>query len=338
MIVISTGCPASVGPEISVKAAAAIRGVPRVLVGDEATLLQAADLVGVPRKKLRRLGDSKPRGGGIYIHPSGPKLSPADRAPGKPTAASGRAQLIYVEDAFALAKANSAPLVTAAVSKAAIALSGDARAKSFRGHTEWLEKLDGAEPVTMCFIAERLATSLVTTHIPLKRVPKALNPEGVRRAIRHLERLVRRASGKDKLTLAVCSLNPHAGESELLGSEETSAILPGISLAKKQLYGKAKIVGPIGAETAYRLAAAGEYDGVVAMYHDQATIPMKLLAFGDAVNVTMGLSIVRTSVDHGTAYDIAWRNQADAQGMLSAMQLAAKLAQEKKPASSKSRH
>lgn len=111
----------------------------------------------------------------------------------------------------------------------------------------------------------------------------------------------------------------------MFGREEARAILPGILRAQKRLGKTALLVGPIGAETAYRKANAGKYDGVVAMYHDQATIPMKLLSFGEAVNVTMGLSIVRTSVDHGTAYDIAWSGQADAAGMTSALTLALKL-------------
>jgi 4-hydroxythreonine-4-phosphate dehydrogenase len=110
-----------------------------------------------------------------------------------------------------------------------------------------------------------------------------------------------------------------------LGDEERRAIVPGIRLARRKSGAKAEILGPIGAETAYRKAYAGDYEGVVAMYHDQATIPLKLVAFGDAVNVTMGLSIVRTSVDHGTAYDIAWTGRADADGMLAAMRLGARL-------------
>jgi 4-hydroxythreonine-4-phosphate dehydrogenase len=126
--------------------------------------------------------------------------------------------------------------------------------------------------------------------------------------------------------IAVASLNPHAGEEALLGDEEASAIIPGIRRARAKSRGKAHIHGPVGAETAYRKAATGHYHGVVAMYHDQATIPLKLAAFGDAVNVTLGLSIVRTSVDHGTAYDIAWTGTADATGMKSAVAFAARLA------------
>jgi 4-hydroxythreonine-4-phosphate dehydrogenase len=321
MIVVSTGCPASIGPEISLRAAMALRAGPRVLVGDEATLLEAAKRVGVSVKKLRRLTENKPRGGGVYIYPSGPTLTRADRRPGEPTPQAGRAQLQYIEDAYALAKRNGAALVTAAVSKAAIAGCGLKRARRFRGHTEWLRELDGADPVTMCFYSPKISTSLVTTHLPLRKVAAAIDAEGVRRATRHLARLLHRA-GHERPTLAVCSLNPHAGEDELLGDDEAKYIVPGATAARKKLYGKAKVVGPIGAETAFRRAAAGEYDGVVAMYHDQATIPMKLLAFGEAVNVTMGLSLVRTSVDHGTAYDIAWKGEADPAGMLSAMKLA----------------
>lgn len=330
LIIISTGCPAGIGPEISVKAAAAWRGVPRVLVGDEETLLLAADLVGASRSKLRRLGpDSVPRGGGVYILPSGPKLTPADRNGAKLTPAAGLAQLTYIEDAFALAKRVGAPLVTAPVSKAAVAASGLRRARSFLGHTEWLQALDGAESVTMCFVGKRLASSLVTTHLPLKSVPKALTAAGVSQATYHLARLLRKL-GKDKPHVAVASLNPHAGESTLLGDEEVKAIVPGINDAKKRLAGKARITGPVGAETAFRLAARGDFDGVVAMYHDQATIPMKLLDFGDAVNVTMGLSVVRTSVDHGTAHDIGWKGVADSGAMQRAIEVAAQLEAAKK--------
>ncbi len=323
MIVVSTGCPASIGPEVAVRAAMELRGV-RVLVGDKATLLAAAKLVGAPIHKFRLLTEQKPRGGGIYIHHAGPPLTTKDRKPDEPTPVAGEAQLAYVEEAFAIAKRNNAALVTAAVSKSAIARSGLRRARSFLGHTEWLETLDGAGPVTMCFYSPKISTALVTTHLPLRKVSKAITAENVRRATRHLARMLRRA-GLDKPIIAVASLNPHAGESGLLGDEEAKAILPGLTQAKRKLYGKARVEGPIGAETAFRKAAAGEYHGVVAMYHDQATIPMKLLAFGEAVNVTMGLSIVRTSVDHGTAYDIAWRGTADYSGMLNAMKLAQRL-------------
>jgi 4-hydroxythreonine-4-phosphate dehydrogenase len=163
--------------------------------------------------------------------------------------------------------------------------------------------------------------------LPLAKVPAALSKEAVRDATVELGTLISGLAPKRKRpVIAVASLNPHAGESELFGREENSAILPGIRLARVALGRRMDVRGPMGAETAYRLMRAGTFDGVVAMYHDQATIPMKLIAFGDAVNVTMGLSVVRTSVDHGTAYDIAWTGRADPAGMIAAMKLAEALA------------
>jgi 4-hydroxythreonine-4-phosphate dehydrogenase len=325
MIVISTGCPASIGPEIALKAAFAVRGVPRVLVGDLGVLRAAAELLGMDAAKLKPWSAGVSSKDGVYVHAAGPTLKARDQRPGKPSERSGEAQLLYVEEAYALAKAHGGALVTAAVSKAAIAHSGLKRASGFLGHTEWLEALDSAPSTTMCFYSPKLSTSLVTTHLPLARVARAISAEGVQRATLHLAHMLLQA-GVRKPRIAVASLNPHAGESALLGDEEQRAIVPGLKAAQGALRAKAHIVGPVGAETAYRLALAGQYDGVVAMYHDQATIPMKLLAFGDAVNVTMGLSIVRTSVDHGTAYDIAWRGVADATGMLSALHFGARLA------------
>jgi 4-hydroxythreonine-4-phosphate dehydrogenase len=158
----------------------------------------------------------------------------------------------------------------------------------------------------------------------LAQVPKAIDPDKVNTTIVHLSELLR-SVGTSKPRIAVASLNPHAGESGLLGSEESEAILPGMRRARRRLNGVGVTLTLIGAETAYRLASRGAYDGVVAMYHDQATIPTKLVAFGDAVNVTMGLGYVRTSVDHGTGYDIAWKGVADVSGLRSAMALARRI-------------
>jgi 4-hydroxythreonine-4-phosphate dehydrogenase len=325
LLVVSTGCPAGIGPEVSVAAALKIKSAAKVLLGDEATLREAAELVGVPQRKLVRWDGRSRDAGLIHIAQVGDALTARDRLAGKPNARAGIAQLEYVEAGFTLVKSSTrAALVTAPVSKAAIAHSGLARAKTFLGHTEWLQDLDGAKSSVMCFFSERLATSLVTTHLPLAKVPRALTRDGVASSIVELARLLQKL-GKKRPNLAIASLNPHAGESKLLGGEEARAIAPGIARARKSLGRSAVLTGPVGAETAYRKAGAGGFDGVVAMYHDQATIPMKLLAFGDAVNVTAGLSIVRTSVDHGTAYDIAWRGKADAAGMQAALELAARI-------------
>lgn len=321
LLVVSTGCPAGIGPEVSVAAAAKLKRVATVLLGDEATLRRAADVVGVAQRRLVAWDGQARDSRVIYFAQVGEPLSDRDRAPGKPNARAGTAQLEYVEAGYTLVKSSSrAALVTGPVSKAAIARSGLARARGFLGHTEWLQELDGAKATVMCFFCEKLATSLVTTHLPLSKVSLAINAAGVTESTVQLARLLQK-TGKKRPSIAVASLNPHAGENALLGGEEARAIVPGIARAKKLLGRSAHVTGPIGAETAYRKAAQGGFDGVVAMYHDQATIPMKLLAFGDAVNVTAGLSIVRTSVDHGTAYDIAWQGRADPSGMLAALEL-----------------
>jgi 4-hydroxythreonine-4-phosphate dehydrogenase len=335
VLVVSIGCPAGIGPEVSVAAAARFREAECVLVGDESTIYAAADLVGVSRRRFARFeridrfdGEADQRGR-ILVHAVGPELKDADRRPGKPSRRAGAAQLRWIDAAYDLAsRAAGRALVTGPVSKAAIARSGARGASKFLGHTEWLCQRDSAKTSIMCFASEKLVTSLASTHLPLSEVPEVLSSARVRDATLALAQLLG-GLGRRKPRIAVCSLNPHAGESELLGNEERRAIVPGISAARARLRHKARVEGPIGAETAYRKALAATYDGVVAMYHDQATIPLKLVAFGDAVNVTMGLSIVRTSVDHGTAYDIAWQGVADASGMSSAMKLAARLLEAK---------
>ncbi|HMA96647.1 MAG TPA: 4-hydroxythreonine-4-phosphate dehydrogenase PdxA, partial [Polyangiaceae bacterium] len=227
MIVISTGCPAGIGPEISVLAASQEK-LPCVLVGDFPTLVEAAELVGVDPKRLVAFDDSsdkKPKRGSIQIVDAGPRLAKKDRKPGKPTNTSGIAQLTYVDVAYDLVKATpGAVLVTAPVSKSVIAHSGAPGAEDFLGHTEWLEERDGAKFSVMCFALDRFSTSLVTTHLPIAKVAKALTPERVARSVVSLGELLSRMHDK-KPKIVVCSLNPHAGESELLGREEATAIV-----------------------------------------------------------------------------------------------------------------
>jgi 4-hydroxythreonine-4-phosphate dehydrogenase len=326
MIVVSTGCPAGVGPEVSVAAASRLSRVTCVLVGDLPTLRAAAERVGVPAARLAPAGQKQLRLGQIQVVAAGPALTKDDRRPGAPSGRSGAAQLAYLETAYRLVRQTpGACLVTGPVNKAAIARSGARGARGFRGHTEWLRDRDGARRAVMCFWSKRLTTSLVTTHLPLSRVPRVLTARNVADACLELAALLR-ALGTRRPSIVVCALNPHAGEESLFGAEEARVIAPGVELARAEVGRAARFEGPIGAETALRLALAGQYDGAVAMYHDQATIPMKLVAFGSAVNVTMGLSIVRTSVDHGTGYDIAWTGRAGHGDMLEAMKLAARLA------------
>lgn len=303
-----------------------------VLVGDEGCLRAAAAQHGVAPDRLRRLEQPadiaglEPGSIGVW----GPTYQ-LSRAPvaGRPEREDGLAQLRWVDDATELVVAGPcAALVTGPVSKAAIAASGGEHAARFRGHTEHLAARFGAGEVVMAFYARSLATSLVTTHLPLRAVADAITVEGVARAtVRLVELLARLTPGRPP-QVAVAGLNPHAGEGGLLGDEERDVIAPGRVLAERRLAEaglEARVVGPLGAETAYRLGAEGQLDGVVAMYHDQATIACKLLGFGDMVNITLGLPIVRTSVDHGTAYDIAGQGSASDAGMAAAMRVAARL-------------
>ena len=355
VIAISIGCPSGVGPEVAVEAAAAVRDATVVLVGDRRVIERAAAIVGVAKGRFVRVDDhsmatfATGRIGGRGAARSNQRLGATSpplgwfapsaavalaSAPfGRPTREAGAAQLAWVDQATSLVLGGAAhALVTGPVSKSAIAASGP-RAKGFRGHTEHLAARCGASEVVMAFWAKELTVALVTTHVPLARVARAVTPMKVAGAVFFTADLARRL-GKRNPRIVVAGLNPHAGEDGLLGTEEQRLIAPGVELARRRL-GRARVAanvsGPVGAETAIRHAHAGHYDAVVAMYHDQATIPMKLIGFGEAVNVTLGLPIVRTSVDHGTGYDIAGKGHADARGMKAAIELAVRLAQRRRP-------
>ncbi|MFO0614318.1 MAG: 4-hydroxythreonine-4-phosphate dehydrogenase PdxA [Polyangiaceae bacterium] len=330
VLAVSTGCPASIGPEISIAAALARPRVRLLLIGDEALLRAEAATRGAEDRVVvvESAEEASALDDGAIPILRGPRLT-EPVIMGHPDAACGRAQLGYVKTAMRLAeRGEAAAMVTAAVSKHAIASSGAKGSKTFRGHTEYLMEQLGAREVVMAFACERFVTSLVTTHLPLRRVPDAIDRKGVARAIYWLARLLRDL-GKPSPRIAVSGLNPHAGEGGILGKEEEKAIVPGVQSARKRLDREgisAAIDGPIGAETAYRRAASGAFDGVVGMFHDQATIPMKVLSFGEAVNITLGLPIIRTSVDHGTGYDIAGQGVAKPDGLIAAIDLADRLA------------
>jgi 4-hydroxythreonine-4-phosphate dehydrogenase len=261
-------------------------------------------------------------------------LRPRDRKPGAPTRTSGGVQFAWINAACDLVSRGDADaLVTGPVSKDAIARSGASGAAAFTGHTEHLQRRLRAPEVVMAFWSPSLVTSLVTTHVPFARVARAVTPSAVARATYWLAWLLARVSRRGP-RVAVAALNPHAGEGGLLGAEERTRIAPGIVRARARLraaHVAAVIDGPVPAESAFRLALARKWDGVAAMYHDQATIPMKLASFGHAVNVSLGLPIVRTSVDHGTAYDRAGTWTADAKGMRAAIELAVKLVDGQSP-------
>jgi 4-hydroxythreonine-4-phosphate dehydrogenase len=209
-------------------------------------------------------------------------------------------------------------IATAPINKAAFAAAD----LPWRGHTDLLAHLCGVDEAVMMFWSEAIRVVLATVHIPLAKVPAALTTDSLLRTIRITSAALPRF-GMAESRIAVAGLNPHAGEGGLLGPEEAGVITPAIDAARRE---GINVSGPFPADTIFVRASRGEFDVVIACYHDQGLIPVKLLAFGHAVNVTLGLPIIRTSVDHGTAFDIARQDKADPGSMVEAILLAARLA------------
>ena len=239
--------------------------------------------------------------------------------PGVVSAAAGRAayQIVMRATRDALAERIDG-LATAPINKGAWARAG----LRWRGHTELLAELTGAGEVRMMFHAERLSVVLATVHVPFADVPAVLTAERLETTIRLAQAELPRF-GVARPRLALAGLNPHAGEGGLIGEEEREVFAPVLETCRAD---GIDIAGPVPADSVFRRAVAGEFDAVIACYHDQGLVPVKLIAFGQAVNVTLGLPIVRTSVDHGTGFDIAGRGVADPSGMIAAVRLAARLA------------
>lgn len=239
--------------------------------------------------------------------------------PGTLSAAAGQAAYETICRAVRDAQAGGVQAVaTAPINKEALSLAG----LPWRGHTDMLAALTNASNVAMMFWSEKLRVVLATIHIPIAEVPAALTREAVDSIIRLTARELPRF-GFPRPRLALAGLNPHAGEHGLIGSEDDRVLAP--SVGRARLAG-IDIAGPLPGDTVFVRAVRGEFDAVIACYHDQGLIPIKMAAFGQAVNVTLGLPIIRTSVDHGTAFDIAGKGIADPESMVQAVLLAARLA------------
>jgi len=326
---ITLGDPAGVGPEVTCKALVhlRLRRVPAVVVGDVATVVETArrlalrcDVVAVAEADLAAGRLPPPAHGARRTIPvlAVGRLGAAARRPGKPSVAGGRASYRYIETAARLALADAITgIVTAPINKGWVTRAGF----PISGHTELLQELTGAPAVRMMLAGRRLRVVLVTMHVALGKVPAALSRREVARTIgiaaEHLRRYHRLAAPR----IAVAGLNPHAGEGGLFGREEERVIAPAIAAAREN---GVDASGPYPADSLFFQAVEEKkFDAVIAMYHDQGLIPLKLLHFHDAVNVTLGLPIIRTSPDHGTAYDIAGRGMADPGSMVAAIALAA---------------
>jgi 4-hydroxythreonine-4-phosphate dehydrogenase len=308
-LALTTGDPAGIGPEVVLKALASPDRppVPVIVYGPMAVLLDRAARFGLrsPQDLGARLVDV-PLDGPVEL--------------GRTSAAAGRAAAGAVLRAVADAREGRVQaLVTAPLNKESLRAAGH----PWPGHTEMLAEAAGTPDVAMMFVGGGLRVALITIHRPLRAVPDAVTPAEVRRVARLVHRELPRF-GVTVPRIALCGLNPHAGEHGLLGHEEEQVLIPAVEDLRRE---GLDVTGPFPADSLFVRAKRGEFDAVIAGYHDQGLIPVKLAAFGHAVNVTLGLPFVRTSVDHGTGFDIVEKGVADATSMVEAMKVAVDLAQ-----------
>ena len=319
---IAMGDVTGIGPEVTLKALSQeplAEDCRYVLVGDRGDVLRWCERLGLDLDL--RLYDGQPQTGRFFLHaPS----EPLEAGLGAGDARAARAAVAWLRAGAELCLCGEFDaLVTAPVNKAAIVRAGE----RFVGQTEFLSELSGTDRTAMMLLGEddrgrALRVVLATTHVPLRRVPDALSREGIEQAIE----LAARACvdlGLPRARVAVCGLNPHAGESGLLGKEEEELIGPAVVSMRAR---GVDVTGPVSADALFYQVLRGDYDVVVAMYHDQGLAPLKMIAFERGVNWTLGLPFVRTSPDHGTAYDVAHRGVANPSSMCAALELAKRLA------------
>jgi len=322
-VAVSLGDPSGIGPEIAATALAALRRQLVPYAFGDASFARLARHAGLDLPSGAP-GDPLPAGGALVRVT---RLPAADRRPGRPTPAGGAAQLAYLEAAFgAVAGGRADALCTAPVSKAQVALA----LPGFVGHTEWLEARGGGARSVMMLAGRRLRVALVTNHVALREVLRRLTPARIAATVEATAEGLRRDLGVARPRIAVAGLNPHAGEGGAFGDDEARLVGPAVRAARRA---GVDARGPFPPDSVFFRAAAGEFDAVVALYHDQGLIPVKLLdaVLGDsAVNVTLGLPFVRTSPDHGVAYDLAGTGRASDRSLRTALRLAAAIARRRR--------
>ncbi|MEA3361959.1 MAG: 4-hydroxythreonine-4-phosphate dehydrogenase PdxA [Thermodesulfobacteriota bacterium] len=329
-LLLTMGDPTGIGPELIIKTLLdqSLEQInrPVQVVGDVAILCQAGKIFGCE-------GRSEQLKNGLYslyfgnkqltVH-SVSELETSSVHYGHPETRCGKAMADYVE--YAIARCldkTAAGIVTCPINKAAINAAG----YYFPGHTELLAKRCGVEKVVMMLAGEQLKVCLVTTHLAYREVPAKLSQDEILQTIQITANALRQQFGIQQPRLAVLALNPHASENGLFGDEEETIITPAIAAAQAE---GIAANGPHSADTLFHFAAKGAYDAVICMYHDQGLIPLKLLHFDDAVNVTLGLPIVRTSVDHGTAYDLAGTGTANTASLVAALKMAEQMSEDRR--------
>lgn len=323
-LALTMGDPVGVGPEILVLALRdpEVYKVCRPLVLGDLTALKRAGEQLAPELRINPVAsvtEGQFRPGTLDLMALS-QLTPEDLGHGRPTLASSRAMVSYILTAVELSlRGRVAGMVTGPISKTALKLAG----YDYPGHTELLADKTGAQEVAMMLAGGNFRVVLATIHCPLMEVASRLSPEALIRLFRLTCRALKQDFGIPQPRLGVAALNPHASEGGLFGTEERDIIIPAVLEARGE---GLPVSGPFPADTLFWRHAQGEFDAVLAMYHDQGLIPLKLLHFMDAVNVTLGLPIVRTSVDHGTAYDLAGTGQAHPGSLKAAIIMAAEMA------------
>ncbi|HRM74490.1 MAG TPA: 4-hydroxythreonine-4-phosphate dehydrogenase PdxA [Paracoccus sp. (in: a-proteobacteria)] len=314
-IVLTCGEPAGVGPELAPKALAS--DVPYVFLGDPRHLPE-----GTAWQEVAPPGDQVPDGVLAVLRHD----FPAPAVPGQPDPANAQAVIDVIARAVGLARSGAAGgICTLPINKEALKRGADF---PFPGHTEYLAHLAGDVPVVMMLAATTVTPPCrvvpVTIHIALRDVPSALTPELLEQAIRITGAALQRDFGITQPRIAVAGLNPHAGENGVIGDEEMRWIAPLLARLRGDGF---DLAGPLPADTMFHAPARARYDAALCAYHDQALIPIKTLDFAGGVNVTLGLPFVRTSPDHGTAFDIAGQGIADAASVIAALRMAHDLAE-----------
>ncbi len=324
---ITMGDPRGIGPEVVAKAFA--RAAPHdfctpLVLGDADVLSQTVQSMNLGLRVMEVGEEGVPDIQARVLPVLSLSNLPSGKGPGEiPPEESSRASFAYIERAARMAlEGEVEAIATAPVSKGAIHGAGI----SFRGHTEYLAEISGTKEFVMMLAGARLKVALVTTHVPLQSVAQLLTDEKIFSVIGITARGLQEYFHLRPPRLAVAALNPHAGEGGLVGDEE---VIISRAVQRAQELGFA-VSGPFSADSLFHRVRMGEFDAVVCMYHDQGLIPLKLLHFDTAVNVTLGLPFVRTSVDHGVAYDIAGKGVANSRSMEEAIRLAARMARRKK--------
>lgn len=311
-VLVTLGDPSGVGPEVALKSLASprVKGLADFLViGDSYVIRRLKADMGLTLKAPLLDLSNVPAGRFAY---------------GRADASYGRASMQYIDEALRfLAAGRADALVTAPVNKSSVKASGLA---DFEGHTEYLAAKTGTKDFAMMFVGKHLKVALVTRHIALNKVSRSLSVDSVCRTILLADKFLKKYFRINNPKIGVSGLNPHAGESGAFGKEELEIIVPAIRKASRRVKG---IEGPVPPDVVFYAALKQKYDCVIAMYHDQALAPFKMLYFYSGVNLTIGLPFIRTSPDHGTAFNIAGQGVADPVSMTEALILASRLAAKK---------